>query len=465
MTLHLYRTNLRHDLARHETRDGVDFLVVPAVILVEGVLNGALLTAEEFGEFVDTWNDVPVPLYHPQSDGQYVSARDLNTQDAWVIGRFYNASLDGQKLRGEFWIDTGKAERLGAEAQEAIRMLEAGEPVEVSTGYFCDEEPAEGEFGGVAYHAIQRNLRPDHVALLPHSIGACSWQDGCGAPRVNTAQKDNEVAMTGKTLVALEISLDERLRRIYQAWDQHMAEVRSPDDGWYFVLEAYDDRIVVAGDKGRYWQYPYTETDGGVVFGDPVEVERTYAPISAQQKQTGDVDVNREQLIQHLAANCKCGRTEDQLRSMTDDELHALEAQMTAQQQDGDEQGADTKQAKPETNDEEPEAKGELLDAATLETLRSLAEAVNAVGADNFRNVIAGMVKNERAERSGVVVEIVANSAGQLQAGDLEGLSTEVLRKMRSALTPQTNVGRGTGRMAMNAAGDPKTIAMPSLWQ
>lgn len=268
--------------------------------------------------------------------------------------------------------------------------------------------------------------------------------------------------MTGKTLVALEISLDQRLRRIYQAWDQHMAEVRSPDDGWYFVLEAYDDRIVVAGDGGRYWQYPYTETDGGVVFGDPVEVERTYAPISAQQ-QTGDMDVNREELIQHLAANCKCGRTEAQLRSMTDDELHALEAQMTAQQETGDEQGADTQQAQPETNDEEPE--GELFDAATLETLRSLAEAVNAIGPDNFKNVIAGLVKNERAERSGMVAEIVANSAGQFKASDLEGMTTDMLRKMRGALTPQTNVGRGTGRMAMNMAEEPVTIAMPSLWQ
>jgi 2'-5' RNA ligase len=55
----------------------------------------------------------------------------------------------------------------------------------VSIAYFCDFEQAAGEFGGEAYSAIQRNLRPDHVALLPDEIGSCSVLDGCGANRVN----------------------------------------------------------------------------------------------------------------------------------------------------------------------------------------------------------------------------------------------------------------------------------------
>lgn len=37
---------------------------------------------------------------------------------------------------------------------------------ELSMGYFCDYEIKEGEFDGCPYHAIQRNLRINHVALV-----------------------------------------------------------------------------------------------------------------------------------------------------------------------------------------------------------------------------------------------------------------------------------------------------------
>src|SRR5690606_20175922 len=43
-----------------------------------------------------------------------------------------------------------------------------------------------GELNGKPYTAKQVNLRPDHVALLPGEVGACSIADGCGAPRINS---------------------------------------------------------------------------------------------------------------------------------------------------------------------------------------------------------------------------------------------------------------------------------------
>jgi len=38
----------------------------------------------------------------------------------------------------------------------------------------------EGVWNEEEYHSIVRNYRPDHLALLPGAIGACSWEDGCG---------------------------------------------------------------------------------------------------------------------------------------------------------------------------------------------------------------------------------------------------------------------------------------------
>ena len=45
------------------------------------------------------------------------------------------------------------------------------------------------EYKGKRYHEVHRALEPDHIALLPDEVGACSVQDGCGAGRVNAGHK------------------------------------------------------------------------------------------------------------------------------------------------------------------------------------------------------------------------------------------------------------------------------------
>lgn len=166
---------------RHEQYDGRDHLVVPVVAIVEGVLNEALVLEEEFGRYPEAWNGRPVPVLHPEQNGEFVSANHPDIlQNA--IGLLFNVGAGDGKLRGEIWIDTQKAEKRGH--GELLRALEAGQIIEVSTGYFADGEPAEGEFNGVPYKEIHRNIRPDHLALLPGQIGACSVPDGCGT-RVN----------------------------------------------------------------------------------------------------------------------------------------------------------------------------------------------------------------------------------------------------------------------------------------
>ena len=62
--------------------------------------------------------------------------------------------------------------------------------MEVSTGLFTENVQANGVFGGKAYHAIATNYRPDHLAILPDQIGACSIEDGAGLLRVNVKNRD-----------------------------------------------------------------------------------------------------------------------------------------------------------------------------------------------------------------------------------------------------------------------------------
>lgn len=167
------------------THAGREYLIAPVVPIKEAVLNGELVLGEEIGRYVGSWNGIPLPLGHPTERGVPVSANTPDL-DARTPGRFWNAEFDGEKLHGEIWLDIEKCQQIGGDALRALERLEAGEPVEVSTAYWRDLEPVTGgTYQGKAYHGIARNLRPDHLALLLDEVGACSWQDGCGAPRIN----------------------------------------------------------------------------------------------------------------------------------------------------------------------------------------------------------------------------------------------------------------------------------------
>ena len=170
------------------THSGRRYLVSPVIALRAGVLNGVLVEAAEFGKYAQSWSGRPVPLGHPQLNGQYISA---NSPDVWasdVPGHFWNVEVDGDKLKGEIWIDLAKCESMGERATAIVNRLRAGTPVEVSTGYFSDTDLASGVWNGKPYLGIARNIRPDHLALLPDENGACSWADGCGTPRVNVQE-------------------------------------------------------------------------------------------------------------------------------------------------------------------------------------------------------------------------------------------------------------------------------------
>lgn len=173
---------------RREMLDGRERLVVPVVALNPGVLNDELVPATEVAASVLLWNDVPIPIEHPRERGMPISARTPAVLERTLAGRLYGAvqGPDG-KLRGEMWLDSAKMTAMGYGG--LLALLEVGGPVEVSTAYFRDFESAPGELAGKPYVGIARNLRPDHLALLPHSKGACSWEDGCGAPRVNEGER------------------------------------------------------------------------------------------------------------------------------------------------------------------------------------------------------------------------------------------------------------------------------------
>ena len=151
-------------------------MVIPLTMIVEGVLNGAYVPAVEF--VPQAWNGRPVTIGHPQVNGRDVSANSPEILEKFAVGQIFGAKLTDDKLTAEAWIDTHRMGKLGQ--NQLLSNLKKEVKIEVSTGYFAFTELQAGEIKGNKYNEVHRDIKPDHLALLPDAIGACSIQDGCG---------------------------------------------------------------------------------------------------------------------------------------------------------------------------------------------------------------------------------------------------------------------------------------------
>lgn len=173
---------------------GVEYLVAPIVLIREGVLNGELVQPSEFNRHYASWNGRPFVVDHPRdTEHNGVTAnhpltlvgQNPNVVGGMKIGEIYNAEPLEDRLRAEVWIPVEQATNRGGEALEILKRLDSKQPLEVSTAYWRDLEMQPGTWNNEPYYGTAHNLKPDHVAGLLHTVGACSWEDGCGAPRLN----------------------------------------------------------------------------------------------------------------------------------------------------------------------------------------------------------------------------------------------------------------------------------------
>lgn len=247
---------------RREKYDGRDFLVVPVIAQVAGVVNGELATAEELGKFPGAWEGIPIVVGdHPVKKGIAVSARtkdQLHKSPGWL----FNTKMDKKgKLKGEIWLDINKANALGGDAKRAVETLESGGKTEVSTAYFRDVEEKSGSFKGKKYKSVAHNLRPDHLAILFDQPGACNWKEGCGAPRTNQEQ-----------------SMEAERRAIADAWHAHQRKRTAtllPEERMdFWIVETFGDHIIVRA-GAEFFKVAYEQLeDGTFSFADKGKWEK-----------------------------------------------------------------------------------------------------------------------------------------------------------------------------------------------
>lgn len=265
------------------------YYIVPVVMMVEGVHSGShgplLHKIDELGKIPAAWNGIPVVIDHPEDkDGTPISANAPDVIDNRSVGKVYNTTVDGLKLKAEAWLDEDKLNEI---APEILQDILNNKLIEVSVGVFSEEQDEEGTWNGEEYKAVAYNYRPDHLAILTEFVGACSCKDGCGI-RTNKDSMEAELTLSGKDLA---LALNRKGLSFVEICSNADASFRERMDAAYTVLrsfetrdtycyleEMYDSYLVYvksSSDGAKMYKQDYSYESGKIeLVGNPVEVHR-----------------------------------------------------------------------------------------------------------------------------------------------------------------------------------------------
>lgn len=337
------------NFAREVIRAGKRFNVYPCVMLVEGVHHGVgsdpvYYSQEVLRESAAAWNNVPVTVGHPVVNGDHVLCNNDGTiRQEWQIGSVSNATYEDGKLKAEIWIDVALAEN---KAPGLIEYLENGGSLEVSTGLLAAEDGTAGTWNSENFMSSVMEIVPDHLALLPGDVGACSWNDGCGVRfNVNKAQKKHGVIIN-------ERSFDNIIDKVRDYVDSLDVHHREGNDGYsiinyvravypdYFVYKQVEEKDGSRKEQLYKQMYSIDDGDNVVVSGEAQPVKETIEYNSTMEEEdnthnnTGGKNMSEKgsgtccpKKVAALITNEKNGYTEDDrewLESMNEAQLQKI---------------------------------------------------------------------------------------------------------------------------------------------
>lgn len=181
--MELLISNYSSNSVREVVRNGVKYLVAEITMIVPGVLSGSkgpiLYRDNDVSASADSWNGMPLTVQHPVINGENVSARSPEVAEQFKVGTVYNCKYIDGKLKAEGWFNADKTKKTDIRVYNALVQ---GQQMEVSTGLFLkyDEAMLGSQHNGRPYSYVAKEYKPDHLAVLPDKVGACSLQDGCG---------------------------------------------------------------------------------------------------------------------------------------------------------------------------------------------------------------------------------------------------------------------------------------------
>jgi hypothetical protein len=423
-------------------------IVVPVVMMVEGVHHGSdgplLHSMNELGKYPDSWNGIPVVIYHPMKDDQPVSANSPDIIDTRMVGRVYNTNVDDKKLKAEVWLDEDKLNSISPDTLEAVNNSKT---MEVSIGVFTDKDDTVGVYEGEEYKGIACNHRPDHLAILPDMIGACSCEDGCGLgvndskdEVIETIQRLNKEGFAFTRIGNYgEVGYNEKMSAVYTA-------LRGLDDEkkYHYLEEMYESYLVYnqsSPDGTKMYKRDYKFESGKIEFnGDPVEVHKKVEYVNTNVKQKKEVKMAQEcspcikKKVDDLIANSQGKYTEDD-RGMLETLSEAILDKI----------------ATPVTIEKEKIVEKEVQ--------------VNALS-DEDKSALAAYKKQLKDRRDQMIAEIQTNAKDIWPVEKLNGMDDDTLERVLNS------VGKKVGDYSLNgsayrkpAPSGPKPLKIPVFEQ
>lgn len=477
---------------RRATLNGKEYFVAPVTMIVPGVLNGSkgalYYPLEEIARNVDAWNGMPLVVYHPEENGINVSARSPAIINRQGVGQIFNATILGGKLKAEAWFDIDKTRQVNA---NILHDLEAGRPIEQSTGLFTENEaaPKGATHNGRVYDFIARNYRPDHLAILPGQTGACSVQDGCGV-NVN-AEKCDECGEEDCECEAVEneafdFKAGQKRSSLYsQLRNTHKGDLLIHDmkdgacvyeHGGKMLKTKYDDdgeNITLSADAAE--EVKVIKTHYRKPKTPKVESEVATPTKSEVQNKEKRMKVSRAKMLAQLATNCKCDEQKATLNGMTDKQLEFVanafppkkgavaDDEATDEEETGDDEKEDGDELEDNKKGKAPAAnqsEQEWLAKAPASVREDLAFARNAK--QQIRSKLIGKLtanaKSDAAKKAAITV--LANQS-------LEALQVlaDAMPEAAPEITPSINFYGAQGGMpeATQNISKPKIVAGPPV--
>jgi hypothetical protein len=433
--------------------DGKEYIIVPVVMMREGVHSGShgslFHSAEELGRYPAAWDGRPVVIHHPEVNGKPVSANRPDVSQNEKIGYVFNTQLDGDKLKADAWLCL---ERFKQISPETLEHIESHKPLDVSVGVFTDKEAVSGTWNGESYAAIAHNHRPDHLAILPGGTGACSFADGCGIR--NNSQKNNEnVEISEKVNNAIEVfkktqfvqsdlNVNETDYKQLQQGIQQKLDRMDTDNKVHWLVVLYGDRVIYKVNSEAdedYYQRSYEVMDNDEVeFGTDVQKMRfTYQPVAQNNKFKRSINTNNggnmtdvkkccPDKVDELIANKATKFTEDDKDWLLTQSVETIEKMFPIKQEP--EQVSVNKEQALEVLKKQLSDKEQVLDMLPREMKAQFEYGLNAY----------------QAERTKLISGIVKNSNEQFKGEDLKSMDMPMLQKMyKSVVRPDYSVANG----------------------
>lgn len=297
-------------------------------------MNRILYSDKEVAKSHMQLHDLPCPNGHPVINGVHVSAFKPASMNAFNFGGFTrNPVKKGKDVFCDFILDEQVA-NLSDDGREAIRRIEAGEKIGVSTGLNINQlAPKKGKDDfGEPFDRIGTGFSFDHVAILLNEEAAGAH---AGTELVlNTANKDDPIHVVNLVMSDPEqlnmnlnsdhalsaMDIHEQLNRLIATDNdeihKHVVDFFPEDKTFLFVMSNGKDR--------KTFQQSYAiGNDLIALVGEPVEVVLTQKVTPVMQTNEEN-DMNKELMILAIIGNTHNafnGDDKERLEAMSESEL------------------------------------------------------------------------------------------------------------------------------------------------